>query len=73
MAIPVTVVGAGPAGLAVAARLGARGVPVAVLERGDRVRGSWASLRPPPAAHPPDPVAAARTPHTAARGALGGA
>jgi putative flavoprotein involved in K+ transport len=38
---PVAVIGAGPAGLAVAAVLRRRGVPVQVLERGDAVGTSW--------------------------------
>jgi putative flavoprotein involved in K+ transport len=37
------VVGAGPAGLAVAAMLGERGVPYALLERADSVGSSWRS------------------------------
>jgi putative flavoprotein involved in K+ transport len=37
------IVGAGPAGLAVAAMLGRRGVPYTVLERGDAVGASWRS------------------------------
>ena len=39
----VVVVGAGPAGLAVAAMLGRRGVEPLVLERTDRVASSWRS------------------------------
>ena len=35
------VVGAGPAGLAVAAELRRRGLPCVVLERGGSVGGSW--------------------------------
>lgn len=38
---PVLVIGAGPAGLAVAASLRERGVPVVVLERADAVGASW--------------------------------
>ncbi|KQT01171.1 flavin-containing monooxygenase [Cellulomonas sp. Leaf395] len=38
---PVLVIGAGPAGLAVAASLGRRGVPAVVLERSDAVGASW--------------------------------
>ncbi|WP_456789206.1 flavin-containing monooxygenase [Cellulomonas sp. P5_C5] len=38
---PVLVIGAGPAGLAVAASLKKRGVPVVVLERADDVGASW--------------------------------
>src|SRR4051794_27350636 len=38
---PVLVVGAGPGGLAVAAALTRRGVPVVVLERSDAVAASW--------------------------------
>jgi putative flavoprotein involved in K+ transport len=38
---PVLVVGAGAGGLAVAAELGRRGVPVTVLERSDAVGASW--------------------------------
>ncbi len=38
---PVLVVGAGPAGLAVAASLGRRGVRAVVLERSDDVGASW--------------------------------
>ncbi|KQY21301.1 monooxygenase [Cellulomonas sp. Root485] len=38
---PVLVIGAGPAGLAVAASLKKRGVPVLVLERADDVGASW--------------------------------
>jgi len=38
---PVLVIGAGPAGLAVAASLKTRGVPVVVLERSDDVGASW--------------------------------
>jgi cation diffusion facilitator CzcD-associated flavoprotein CzcO len=37
----VTVIGAGPAGLASAAELGRRGIPVTVLERNDTVASSW--------------------------------
>lgn len=37
------IVGAGPAGLAVAALLGERGVPYALLERADAVGSSWRS------------------------------
>jgi cation diffusion facilitator CzcD-associated flavoprotein CzcO len=37
----VVVVGAGPAGLASAAELGRRGVPVAVLDRANAVASSW--------------------------------
>jgi cation diffusion facilitator CzcD-associated flavoprotein CzcO len=37
----VVVVGAGPAGLASAAELGRRGVPVTVLERADAVAAAW--------------------------------
>jgi cation diffusion facilitator CzcD-associated flavoprotein CzcO len=37
----VVVVGAGPAGLASAAELGRRGIPVTVLERADAVASSW--------------------------------
>jgi cation diffusion facilitator CzcD-associated flavoprotein CzcO len=37
----VMVIGAGPAGLAAAAELGRRGIPVTVLERGDAVATSW--------------------------------
>jgi cation diffusion facilitator CzcD-associated flavoprotein CzcO len=37
----VIVVGAGPAGLASAAELGRRGVPVTVLERADAIASSW--------------------------------
>src|SRR5690349_23826615 len=37
------VIGAGPAGLAAAAELRRRGVPVVVLERGDGVGASWRS------------------------------
>lgn len=40
-AAPVLVVGAGPGGLAVAAALTRRGVPVVVLERSDAVAASW--------------------------------
>jgi len=39
--LPVIVVGGGPAGLAVAASLGRRGVPALVLERSDAVGASW--------------------------------
>ncbi|MEZ0448300.1 flavin-containing monooxygenase [Cellulomonas sp. ICMP 17802] len=39
--LPVIVVGGGPAGLAVAASLGRRGVPAVVLERSDAVGASW--------------------------------
>jgi cation diffusion facilitator CzcD-associated flavoprotein CzcO len=39
----VVVVGAGPAGLASAAELGRRGIPVTVLERADHVASSWRS------------------------------
>src|SRR3954447_2710255 len=39
--LPVVVVGGGPAGLAVAASLGRRGVPALVLERSDAVGASW--------------------------------
>src|SRR6478735_7156249 len=39
--LPVIVVGGGPAGLAVAAALGRRGVPALVLERSDAVGASW--------------------------------
>ena len=35
------IVGAGPAGLAVAAELGRRGVPYAILERGRSVGPAW--------------------------------
>ncbi len=38
---PVLVVGAGPGGLAVAAALGARGIPAVVLERSQDVAASW--------------------------------
>ncbi|MGK7222146.1 flavin-containing monooxygenase [Kocuria flava] len=38
---PVLVLGAGPAGLATAAELLARAVPVTVLERGDRPGAAW--------------------------------
>ena len=38
---PVLVIGAGPAGLAVAASLQQRGVPAVVLERADAVGASW--------------------------------
>lgn len=38
---PVVVVGAGPAGLATAAMLRAREVPVVVIERADQVGASW--------------------------------
>lgn len=38
---PVAVIGAGPAGLAVAAALRAKGVDAVVLERGDDVGSSW--------------------------------
>lgn len=38
---PVIVIGAGPAGLASAAELGRRGVPVVVLERANAVASSW--------------------------------
>ena len=41
--LPVTVVGAGPAGLAVAAELMRRHVPVEVLERGAHIGESWRS------------------------------
>lgn len=41
----VVVVGAGPGGLAVAARLGAKGHEVTVLERSDRVGGKLHTLR----------------------------
>ena len=37
----IVVVGAGPAGLASAAELGRRGLPVLVLEQADRVASSW--------------------------------
>lgn len=37
----VVVVGAGPAGLASAAELGRRGIPVTVLERADAIAASW--------------------------------
>jgi cation diffusion facilitator CzcD-associated flavoprotein CzcO len=37
----VVVVGAGPAGLASAAELGRRGIPVTVLERADAIASSW--------------------------------
>ena len=42
--IPVVVVGAGPAGLAVSHELRERGVPHRVLERGDTVGYTWAHL-----------------------------
>lgn len=38
----VLIVGSGPAGLAVAAELGARGISATVLERGDEVATAWA-------------------------------
>jgi len=38
---PVLVIGAGPAGLAVAASLGSRGIRTVVLERADDVGASW--------------------------------
>ena len=38
---PVVVIGAGPAGLASAAELRRRGVPVIVLERAEAVAASW--------------------------------
>ena len=41
MITPVVVVGAGPAGLAVAAALSRAGAPVAVLERGPDVGSAW--------------------------------
>jgi cation diffusion facilitator CzcD-associated flavoprotein CzcO len=37
----VVVIGSGPAGLACAAELGARGVPATVLERGDGIGAAW--------------------------------
>lgn len=40
-AAPVLVIGAGPGGLAVAAALTRRGVPVVVLERSEAVAASW--------------------------------
>jgi cation diffusion facilitator CzcD-associated flavoprotein CzcO len=42
--VPVAVVGAGPAGLAVSQQLRERGVPHRVLERGDTVGYTWANL-----------------------------
>ncbi|WP_378738163.1 FAD-dependent oxidoreductase [Nocardia brasiliensis] len=44
-ALPVVVVGAGPVGLAAAAELTARGLPVLVLERGDRAGAAVAQWR----------------------------
>lgn len=38
----VFIIGSGPAGLACAAELGARGVPATVLEKGPRVGAAWA-------------------------------
>ena len=40
----VTIVGAGPAGLATAASLGSRGIPYRLLERGDSLGYSWVNL-----------------------------
>ena len=43
-AVPVIVIGAGPAGLATSQQLGARGIRHIVLERGDAVGHTWANL-----------------------------
>ncbi|MBW1600382.1 NAD(P)/FAD-dependent oxidoreductase [Streptomyces sp. JJ38] len=46
MTFPVHVVGAGPAGLATAAALTARGIHTVVLEKSDRVGAAWRGHRP---------------------------
>ncbi|MCZ7414820.1 NAD(P)/FAD-dependent oxidoreductase [Streptomyces sp. WMMC897] len=46
MTFPVHVVGAGPAGLATAAALTARGIHTVVLEKSDRVGAAWRAHRP---------------------------